>query len=139
MDARFLAAVLGVPLALILLGCVPFVGGFFYSAHGGIAWFLLPLCLPYIFVRLAIKIWKLPAEEKTHAVKIALVSVILYVAIAYPLARLTELSIRSSFGLQLLPGTVFKQATWPVGKLLPPYYTREEMENPDLYRQRHSK
>jgi hypothetical protein len=137
MEAKFLARAVDEPLAIILLGCVPYVGRFFYSGHGGLAWLLLPLCLPYIVVRLSVKIRRSPNAQRVAPTKGTLVALIVYCVAAYPLSRLTEISIRSSVGLQLLPGTVFKQATWPLGKLLPPYHAREELEYPDLYREHH--
>jgi hypothetical protein len=57
--------------------------------------------------------------------------------LAYPLGRLSEHRIESTIGLRLLPGTIFEEATLPLGSVLPPHYTREKEENPDLYRQRH--
>jgi len=57
------------------------------------------------------------------------------VLLAYPLGRLSERNIHSTIGLRLLPGTIFKEATFPVGSVRPPHYTGEEEENPDLYRE----
>jgi hypothetical protein len=98
---------------------------------------LLPLCLPYIVLLLAIDIWKMPAGEKARGTATAIAGVLLYVLVAYPLGRLSERNINSALGLRLLPGTIFEEATFPLGRILPPHYTREEEENPDLYRQRH--
>jgi hypothetical protein len=138
-SAKFLAKVFVVPVALLVLGCVPGVSLVLYSGHGGLAWLLLPLCFPYIVVMLAIRVWKLPAEEKPRGTAMAIAGVLLYVLVAYPLGRWSEHYIRSTIGLSLLPGTIFKQATFPLGKVLPPHYTREEEENPDLYLQRHGR
>jgi len=135
--AKFLAKVFGVPVALLVLGCVPGVSLVLYSGHGGLAWLLLPLCFPYIVAMLAVKFWKLPAEEKSRGAATAVAGVLLYMLVAYPLGRWSERYINSTIGLPLLPGTIFKQATFPLGKVLPPHYTREEEENPDLYLQRH--
>lgn len=137
MGAKFLAKVFGVPVALLALGCVPGVSLVLYSGHGGPAWLLLPLCLPYIVVMLAIKVWRLPATEKARGTATAIAGVLLYMLVAYPLGRWSERYINSTIGLRLLPGTIFKEATFPLGKILPPHYTREEEENPDLYLQRH--
>jgi hypothetical protein len=132
LSARFLAKVFSVPLALLILGCVPGVSSILYSGHCGRAWLLLPLCFPYIVLMLAIKIWKLAAAERTRDTAMAVGGVLLYVLVAYPTGRMSERYINATIGLPLLPGTVFKQATFPLGKALPPYYTREEEENPDL-------
>jgi hypothetical protein len=134
---RFLTKVFGPPVALLVLGCLPGVGGALYSGHGGLVWPLLPLCLPYIVLLLAINIWKMPAGGKAHGTATAIAGSLLYVLVAYPLGRLSERNINSTIGLRLLPGTIFNEATFPLGRLLPPYYTREEEENPDLNREHH--
>ncbi|HYL68408.1 MAG TPA: hypothetical protein VEX69_04515 [Candidatus Limnocylindria bacterium] len=108
-----------------------------YSGHGGLAWLLLPLCFPYIALMLAIKIRSLPAEERAREMTTALTGQLLYILVAYPLGRWSERNINSTIGMRLLPGTIFEQAIFPLGKIVPPYYTREEEENPDLYLQRH--
>jgi hypothetical protein len=136
-NARFLAKVFAPPVALLALGRVPEVSSVLYGGHGGLAWLLLPLCLPYIAVMLAIKIWKLPAGEKARGTATAIAGVLLYLVAAYPLGRLSERYINSTIGLRLLPGTIFEEATFPLGRILPPHYTRMEEENPDLYRERH--
>jgi hypothetical protein len=133
MSARFLAIVFSVPLPQLILGSVPGVSSILYCGHGGLAWLLLPICFPYIVVMLAIKISKLPAAERARGTAMAVAGVLLYVLVAYPTGRMSERYIKATIGLPLLPGTVFKQATFPLGKALPPYYTREEEENPDLY------
>jgi hypothetical protein len=81
LSAKFLAKVFGVPVALLVLGCVPGVSLLLYSGHGGLAWLLLPLCFPYIVAMLAIKIWNLPAEDKSRgtATATAIAGVLLYV------------------------------------------------------------
>ena len=137
MSAKFLAKVFGAPVALLVLGCVPGVSLFLYSGHGGLAWLLLPLCFPYIALMLAIKISRLPAEERARGTTTALIGVLFYMLVAYPLGRCSERYFNSTIGLRLLPGTIFKQAIFPLGKIIPPYYTRKEEENPDLYLQRH--
>lgn len=137
MNLRFLAKVFAPPVGLLALGCVPGASSALYSGHGGLAWLLLPLCLPYIVVMLAFKVWKLPAGEKARGTATALASVFLYLVAAYPLGRLSERYINSTIGLRLLPGTIFEEATFPLGRILPPHYTRMEEENPDLYRERH--
>jgi hypothetical protein len=137
LSAKFLAKVFGVPVALLILGCVPGASLVLYSRHGGLGWLLLPLCFPYIALMLAIENWKLPAPERARGTATAITGVLLYMLVAYPLGRMSERYIKATIGLPLLPGTVFIQATFPLGKALPPYYTREEEENPDLYLLRH--
>lgn len=137
MSVRFLAKVFGPPVALLVLGCVPGVSSVLYSGHGGLAWLLLPLCLPFIVVMLAIRVWKMPVGERPRATLMVLAGILLYMIAAYPLGRRGEHHLNSTIGLRLLPGTIFKQATYPLGNLVPPRYTREEMENPDLYLERH--
>src|SRR4029077_11043296 len=90
LNAKFLPKVFGMPVALLVLGCVPGVSLLLYSGHGGLAWLLLPLGFPYIVVMLAVKVWQLPAAEKTRGTATAITGVLLYMLVAYPLGRWSE-------------------------------------------------
>src|ERR1700731_185590 len=126
LNVKFLAKVFSVPVALLILGCVPGISLVLYSGHAGLAWLLQPLCFPFIVLMLAVKICKLAAEEKPRATAVAITAILLYIFAAYPIGRISERYIKVTIGLSLLPGTIFKQATFPLGKALPPYYTRED-------------
>jgi hypothetical protein len=52
---RELAGTYGFALLMFTLAVVPFLN-WSYSGHGGISWFLVPLCSPCIFLRAIVKI-----------------------------------------------------------------------------------
>jgi hypothetical protein len=109
------------PAVVIILGCVPGLALFLYSGHGGIFWLVLPLCFPYILVRVFLEIRKLPLGERAAGLKTLAVGVLIYVVLAYPATRWTEHYVTSTIGLPIRSGLMFKLATLPVGFLLPPY------------------
>ncbi len=109
------------PVAVLLLGCVPGLNLFLYSGHGGIFWLLLPLCFPYVLVRLLLALRGLPSAEKKSGSRIGAAAILVYILVAYPLTRWTEYYVSSRIGLQIHTGTMFRLATFPVGYLLPPY------------------
>lgn len=132
MTLQFLYRVFRFPVGLLALGCLPVLSWLLYGGHGGPAWFILPFCFPYILARLTFALWRLPAELRGKAVRTAATASLVYILISYPMTRWTEHYITSTIGLPILPGTMFKLATFPVGFVLPPYYTRAEWNNPDL-------
>jgi len=115
MTVQFLIRVFGIPLGLLFLGCVPVISWFLYSGHGGLAWLVLPLCFPYIVLRLTIGIWKLPQAVRLASAKTALTALCGYMLIAYPVTRWTEHYLASSIGLSMPTGTLFKLAIFPIG------------------------
>jgi len=50
-------SVYGFPMAMFVLAIVPGLN-FTYSGHGGISWFFVPLCFPWVIVRILSKIAK---------------------------------------------------------------------------------
>ena len=121
MTPKFLCEVFLPPVGFLSLGCVPIWGGLLFSGHGGLGWFILPLCFPYIVIRLMVFLYGLPAERRRKAFPIALIGVLAYILISYPIARRTENCVFSGTALPIQPGTMFKLATFPVGYLLASY------------------
>lgn len=123
MTREKLFRVFGLPLAVLILGCIPVLNVLLYSGHGGPFWLLLPFCFPYILIRLFFELRRLPPPARKRASRVAGVSVLLYVLVAFPVTRWTEHSVASWSKLPIPPGTMFKLATLPVGFLLPPYHS----------------
>ena len=109
------------PAIVIALGCVPYLNFFLYSGHGGIFWLVLPFCFPYLLVRSLLEIRKLAATERRRGLETLALGFSIYFALAYPATRWTEYYITSHLGLPIVPGTLFKFATLPLGLALPPY------------------
>jgi hypothetical protein len=107
------------PVGLLILGCIPVISWFVWSGHGGFGWILLPICFPYITVRLTILIWRTePSARKVAAIKAA-ATVAAYVVFAYPVTRYTEYYISSTIGSFFQKGTLFRLAIFPIGFAIP--------------------
>ena len=124
LTSKVLYRILGIPVAVLILGCIPGLNLFLYSGHGGIFWLVLPLCFPYVLVRLLLVLWKLPAATGKNRLGIAASVIVIYILVAYPLTRWTEYYLTLKVGLPIRTGTMFKLATMPVGFLLPPYHSK---------------
>ena len=120
---KSLLRVFALPSGILILGCIPVLNVILYSGHGGPFWLLLPLCFPYILVRLFIDLRRLLPPDRKRGLRMAGVSVLLYIVVVFPVTRWTERSVTSWSGLPIRPGTMFKLATLPVGFLLPPYHS----------------
>jgi hypothetical protein len=107
------------PIVLLLLGCVPGLSWFIWSGHGGFGWLLLPLCFPYVLIRLSILVWKAQAAERRNVVKIAVLALLTYVLFAYPTTRFTEWYVNSTIGPFIQTGTMFRLAIFPIGLAFP--------------------
>ncbi|HET9995466.1 MAG TPA: hypothetical protein VFQ18_08675 [Candidatus Acidoferrum sp.] len=107
------------PVGLLTLGCIPVVSWLVWSGHGGFGWILLPICFPYIIVRLTILVWRTePSARKTAASKAA-ATIAAYILFAYPATLYTEHYISSTIGNFIQKGTLFRLAIFPIGLAIP--------------------
>lgn len=100
-----------------LLGLVAIIPGtnFLYSGHGGPAWLLLPLALPFAIAVLIAAIQFGPVAERSARQKLALYSLIAYAPLSLLMAAAGAYSIRSTFGLPVDTfefWTVFMSPLW---------------------------
>jgi hypothetical protein len=86
------------PIVMFALAIVPGLN-FTYSGHGGPSWFLVPLCFPWVIVRILIKIAKGPEESRRWYKRFFKITIPSYIAIALPLSWVAVTSIRMAFGL----------------------------------------
>jgi len=119
MTFRSYTSVLAFPVILLLVGCIPKVSWFVWSGHGGFGWLLLPLCFPYICIRLVILIWRAQPQERVQKLRFAAFSVFLYLVIAIPATNYTERYINSTIGAFIQRGTLVRLAIFPVGLAIP--------------------
>ena len=112
------------PVGLLILGCIPGVSFFVWSGHGGFGWILLPVCFPYLIVRLTILIWRTEANARKNAACLAAAILASYVVLAYPITRYTEHYINSTIGNFIQEGTMFRLAIFPVGLAIPNHNPR---------------
>ena len=107
------------PVGLLILGCVPVISWFAWSGHGGFGWFLLPICFPYMIVRLTILIWRAEPNARKTAVRLGAAIVAVYILFAYPATLYTEYYISSTIGNFIQKGTLFRLAIFPIGFVIP--------------------
>jgi hypothetical protein len=88
------------PIIMYTLAIVPGLN-FTYSGHGGFAWFIAPLCFPWVIVRILIKIGRGPGTSSQWYKKFFKVTVPAYVAVSLPLSLLAVTSLRMAFGLEV--------------------------------------
>ena len=88
------------PMVMFALAIVPGLN-FTYSGHGGISWFFVPLCFPWVIGRTFFKIAKGSDESRRWYKRFFKLTVPSYIAIALPLSWATTTSISLTFGLSI--------------------------------------
>jgi Predicted membrane protein (DUF2207) len=94
------------PTIMFLLAIVPGLN-FTYSGHGGLSWFLVPLCFPWVIVKILIKIAREPEPSRSWYKSFFKITIPSYIAIALPLSWLAATSIRMAFGLEISTWSFF--------------------------------
>lgn len=94
------------PMAMFVLAIVPGLN-FTYSGHGGISWLFIPLCFPWVIVRILIKIAKGSDPTRRWYKSFFKITIPSYIAIALPLSWAAATSIRMTFGLPISTWTFF--------------------------------
>jgi len=74
---------------------------FLYSGHGGPAWFLIPLCCPYILLRAGIRLIRAPRGTTQPLATFFAVTIPAYVALAFPLSWAATSSLHRTLGLTI--------------------------------------
>ena len=80
---------------------------------------MLPLCLPYVALMLALRIRNTAPPARRSTFKWAAATLVVYVVAAFPLSELASRGFKRSFGLETGSHQVFRLAIFPVGLLLP--------------------
>ena len=119
MKKRPFLRVLLYPVGLLIAGCIPVISWFVWSGHGGFGWILLPICFPYVIVRLLILIWRTEPIARKAAVSKAAAIIAAYILLAYPATFYTEHYINSTIGNFIQKGTLFRLAIFPIGLAIP--------------------
>lgn len=97
---REVMRVYGFPIVMFALAIIPGLN-FTYCGHGGISWFVLPLCFPWVILRGATKIIKGPEASRGWYKSFFKKTVPSYIAIALPLSWAAATSIRMTFSLSI--------------------------------------
>jgi hypothetical protein len=90
----------GFPTVMFALAIIPGFN-FTYSGHGGISWFVVPLCFPWVVLRAFIKIMKGSEASRTWYKGFFKITIPFYIAIALPLSWAAATSIRTTLGLPI--------------------------------------
>jgi hypothetical protein len=102
-DGRFwreVAATYGFAFVMFAVGIVPALNGS-YSGHGGVSWFLAPLCFPWAIGRLLSRISRGGEESRAWYKSFAAVTIPSYLVVALPLSWAAAAAIRGRFGLDV--------------------------------------
>jgi hypothetical protein len=110
---REVVRVYGFAGVMFALAIIP-VLNFTYSGHGGISWFFVPFCFPYVLFRGILDISKASEASRRWYVRFFAVSIPVYIILAIPLSWASTTSIRSTFGLQISTGSFLGTMVCPV-------------------------
>ncbi len=88
------------PIIMFALAIIPGLN-FTYSGHGGISWFFVPLCFPWVIARILIKIARGSETSRAWYKGFFKITIPSYVALALPLSWAAATSIRATFGLPI--------------------------------------
>ena len=109
---RELKGVYGFPIVMFALAIIPGLN-FTYSGHGGISWFLVPLCFPWVILRALIKTMKASEASRRWYKSFFKITIPSYIAIALPLSWAATTSLRLTFGFQISTWTFFADMVSP--------------------------
>ncbi len=98
--AREVITTYSFPMVMFALAIIPGLNST-YSGHGGISWFFVPLCFPWVIGRILMKIAKGSAASSMWYKKFFKITIPSYVVIALPLSWAAAVSIHMSFGLPM--------------------------------------
>ena len=101
------------PIIMFALAIIPGLN-FTYSGHGGICWFVAPLCFPWVVFRAAMRIWKGSEASRTWYGTFYKITLPAYIAVALPLSWAATTSIRMMFGLEVSTLSFFGIMVSPV-------------------------
>ena len=92
--------VYGFPIVMFALAITPGLN-FTYSGHGGISWFVVPLCFPWVVLRAVITIVRGSEASRSWYKGFFRITIPSYVALALPLSWAATKSIGMTFGLRI--------------------------------------
>ena len=110
---REAAKVYGFAGGMLALAIIP-VLNFTYSGHGGVGWFFVPLCFPYVVFRAAFDIARSSGTSRRWYIRFFAITIPVYIFLAIPLSWAAATSIRNTFGLQISTWSFFATMVCPV-------------------------
>jgi hypothetical protein len=121
---RVVLSLVGLPLVLFGLACVPVLNSFVFSGHGGPGWLVLPICFPLLLInvyRLVVKPRRLAGASPW---KVSGAICLTYLVLAYPCGALAEQRITAYSGLPIEDHAFYRLMTLPVGLVVPPWHAK---------------
>jgi hypothetical protein len=86
-----------------------------YSGHGGPAWLILPFAFPATLLILFRAFRASPHDERSQTKRFIVMSLAVYVVVAFAGAHLGAASIKRSFGLEVPPLQLWGLLLSPLG------------------------
>jgi hypothetical protein len=117
---RIATVLIGLPSILVGMACVPFLNLVAFSGHGGLGWFVLPLCFPLLMVNTYRLVVRPARRAGISPWRRSAAIVIAYLVLAYPFAVLAEHRITKYLGLPIADRTFYRLMTFPIGFIVPP-------------------
>jgi hypothetical protein len=115
-----LLALFKFPALMLVLAIFPGINCFIYSGHGGLGWFILPFCTPYVLLRLAMLALH-DAPIRQWFLKYGTLLTIAWMFLSLPLSYVAVRGINACTHMELRTYEFYKMITFPVGLVLPPY------------------
>lgn len=113
---RLVWKVYGYAIVMAILAVVPAPNLLlFFSAHGGIGWFLLPLALPFAIVRLVLLYRSARDEDKPFLKRFAALSMSAYIVSSLGISFLAANSMRGYLGFQVDALFLWGFFVFPIG------------------------
>ena len=110
--SREVAGVYGFPLVMFALAIIPGLN-FTYSGHGGISWFIIPFCAPWVALRALVKTLKASGAMRVWYVRFFKITVPSYVAISLPLSWVATTALRLTYGSEFSTWKFFADMVSP--------------------------
>jgi hypothetical protein len=108
-------AVFAFPLVILLATAIPIFNAFFYTAHNSLGFLLLPLCTPYIMVRLGIVV--LRSSNKMESMRVGLILYLFFYLVSYPLISLGDFFLKWWPGVSIHDDLCHALLSFPISLL----------------------
>jgi hypothetical protein len=109
---RTLIAVYGFPLVMFAFAIAPSLN-VAYSGHGGVAWFVVPLCGPWVALRTAYKLWNSSGEIRKWYLWFFKITIPSYLAAALILSWVATTSLGWTYGSKFSVWSFFADIVSP--------------------------
>lgn len=110
---RTVVGVYGFSFVMLLLAVLPGLN-FAYSGHGGLAWFFIPLCGPWVTLRAVYKIWQASGTIRKWYLWFFKVTLPAYIAGSLILSWLAAMALQSTYGSRFPVRGLFLDMVSPI-------------------------